>query len=107
MQTSSVKRSLLTEMTTFGVDDWLFVVNVELFLVIGAGLRIYSWAAIALSLHFVLMLVTKFQPRVLEVYLRHIRQSSRYTNWSGRSLQRGKRPEALLAQISLRGGNLT
>jgi len=107
MQASSVKRSLLSEMTTFGVDDWLFVLNVQLFLAFAAGLRIYSWTIVAVALHFVLMLVTKYQPRVLEVYIRHIRQSGRYTHWSSRTLQRGKRPETLLVQLSHKSRVLT
>lgn len=89
---SRIKKSLLTELTTLGVDDWLFVINVEIFLVIGVALRFYGWAVVTLVLHFVLMAVTELQPRVLQVYFRHVRQRARYTSWSALPLQRGKRP---------------
>ena len=54
LESSPVRKSLLTEMTTAGVDDWLFVMNVEIALVMAMILRIYSWVLIAVFLHFVL-----------------------------------------------------
>jgi type IV secretory pathway TrbD component len=95
MDSSPVHKSMLTEMTTFGVDDWLFVLNLELFLLMAIGLRIYVWAAIALGLHLALMVVTKYQPRVLTVYVKYIRQASRYSSWSCAPLVKGRRPKWL------------
>jgi len=96
IQGSKMRRSLLTEMTTFGVDDWLFVINVQVLMILGAGLRIYSWAIVAVVLHLILMLVTQLQPRVLSVYMGYIRQRERYTTWINCELKRGKRPAWLL-----------
>ena len=98
---SSVKKSLLTEMTTFGVDDWLFVINIQIFLVLAVGLRIFSWAAVAVAFHLVLMVVTKYQPRVLFVYLKYIRQSPAYKTWLGAYMKRGQRPQWLLKSRGL------
>lgn len=92
-----MRRSLLTEMTTFGVDDWLFVINIQALLILGAGLRIYSWLIVAAVLHLILMVVTQLQPRVLSVYWRYIRQRGRYTTWIHCELKRGKRPAWLLS----------
>lgn len=78
-----VKKGLLTELTTLGVDDWLFVANVEIALIMGVGLRFYMWFVLAVFLHFVLMIVTRLQPNILLVYIRYMRQSSAYAGtWS-------------------------
>ncbi|WP_090139936.1 hypothetical protein [Limnohabitans sp. DM1] len=96
IETSDVKKSLLTEMTTFGVDDWLFVINLEIFLVLAVGLRIHSWFVMTVVLHMVLMVVTKFQPRVLFVYIKYVRQSAAYGSWLGARMNRGHRPQWLM-----------
>jgi type IV secretory pathway TrbD component len=92
LESSPVSRSLLTEMTTGGVDDWLFVMNVEIALVMAMILRIYSWVLIAVFLHFVLMVVTKMVPNILNVYAKYLRQSSRYSARYSTSQKRGFRP---------------
>lgn len=92
LESSPVSRSLLTEMTTGGVDDWLFVMNVEIALVMAMILRIYSWVLIAVFLHFVLMVVTKMVPNILNVYDKYLRQSSRYSARYSTSQKRGFRP---------------
>ena len=83
LESSPVKKSLLVQMTTFGVDDWLFVINLEVTLVIVMLLKIHFWAYIAIGLHFVLMMVTGMRPRLLEIYVKYMRQASRY--WPGDS----------------------
>lgn len=90
---SEVKTSLLAYMTTFGVDDWLFVLNIEVALLVTMLLKIKSWALIAVLLHFVLVLVTRMAPHLLETYVKHLLQSDRY--WPGYSpLQsKGLRPK--------------
>lgn len=92
LESSPVRRSLLTEMTTWGVDDWLFVMNVEITLVMAMILRIYSWVLIAIALHFVLMGVTKMVPNILNVYAKYLRQSSRYCARYSTIQRRGFRP---------------
>jgi type IV secretory pathway TrbD component len=92
MHGSSFEKPLLIEMTTFGVDDWLFVANVELFLVICIGMRVYAWAGIALALHAALIVVTRVQPRMLGVYFKHTQQKTAYTSWSNLPPKRSKKP---------------
>lgn len=89
---SQVNKSMFTYMTTFGVDDWLFVANLQVALFVVFAFKLREWLLVAIVLHFVLMLVTKLSPRLLECYFVHMRQANRY--WPGRSpLQtRGKRP---------------
>jgi type IV secretory pathway VirB3-like protein len=92
LHSSHVNRSLLTEMTTAGVDDWLFVMNVEIAIVMAMILRIYSWVLIAIALHFVLMVVTKVVPNILNVYAKYLRQSVRYSARYSTLQKRGHRP---------------
>lgn len=92
LESSPVRKSLLTEMTTAGVDDWLFVMNVEIALVMAMILRIYSWVLIAILLHFVLMVVTKMVPNILNVYAKYLRQSGRYSAGYSTAQKRGYRP---------------
>ena len=92
LESSPVRKSLLTEMTTAGVDDWLFVMNVEIALVMAMILRIYSWVLIAILLHFVLMVVTKMVPNILNVYAKYLRQSGRYSARYSTAQKRGYRP---------------
>lgn len=92
LESSAVSKSLLTEMTTLGVDDWLFVVNVEILFLMGGALRIYSWLFVAVFLHFVLMLVTRMVPNVLMVYAAHLRQASKYFAGFSPIQKRGLRP---------------
>ncbi len=102
LQESEIRKSLLTEQTTLGVDDWLFVINVEVFLVICVGMRFYAWAFVALALHFVLILVTRLQPRILGVYWAYMRQKTTYSSfWSDLPLKRGKRPEQIELIVKL------
>lgn len=90
---SRVRKALLTELTTFGVDDWLFVINVEVALIMGVVLRIYHWFAVALLLHFVLMIVTRVTPNIVQVYVRYMRQAQRYTSAYSPLQRRGLRPQ--------------
>lgn len=92
LESSPVRKSLLTEMTTAGVDDWLFVMNVEIAIVMAMILRIYSWILIAILLHFVLMVVTKMVPNILNVYAKYLRQSERYSARYSTAQKRGFRP---------------
>jgi len=78
---SPVKKSLLAYMTTFGVDDWLFIINLEIALFLVMLLKIRGWVLVAIGLHFVLVMVTKLRPRLLECYVKHMRQAKRY--WPG------------------------
>lgn len=95
---STVKKSLLTELTTLGVDDWLFVINVELFLVMAVMFKMYLWVIVTAVLHVALMVVTQVQPRVLQVYFKFARQRVRYSSWCITQPARGaKRPAAWLA----------
>ena len=90
--TSQVSRALLTEMTTWGVDDWLFIINVELLLIMGMLLRIYAWAIVAVFLHFALMVVTRVVPNILDVYYKHLRQANKYSPHYSPIQKRGLRP---------------
>ena len=95
MNGSYVRKSLLTEMTTLGVDDWLLIINVQLALFIMGILRIYDWAWVTVLAHFLLVWVTQSQPRILAVYYRYMFQQDRYDAWSALPLKRGARPEWL------------
>lgn len=99
MNGSHIKRSLLAEMTTLGVDDWLLILNVQLALLVVGILRFYSWIWVTLALHFVLVAVTRYQPRILAVYWQYMHQSPRYTDWCALPLQRGKRPQWLATMV--------
>ena len=74
---------MLAYMTTFGVDDWLFVINLEIAIVFTVSLKFHYWPVIAFGLHLVLMLVTKLAPHILESYTKHLQQAPRY--WPGAS----------------------
>lgn len=91
-QKSKIKKSLLAEMTTFGVDDWLFIINIEVALFLVMMLRIRVWVFVALFMHFVLMLVTKLAPRVLGCYWKHMWQSDRYFSGNSPLQKHGKTP---------------
>jgi hypothetical protein len=83
LHSSSLNKGFLAELTTLGVDDWLFVANLEIALIMGVGLRFHWWFVLAIGLHFVLMIVTRLQPSILLVYLRYMRQSNKYVAaWS-------------------------
>ena len=94
---SQVNTSMFVYKTILGVDDWLFIANLEVLLVVLSLLHMVEWIAAALVLHFVLMLVTRLSPRLVDCYWVHMRQANRY--WPGRSpLQtRGKRPAMFFA----------
>jgi hypothetical protein len=92
LESSMVSKSLLTDMTTFGVDDWLFVMNVSVALIMTMVLKIYIWCAIAGLLHFVLMIVTNIVPNILGVYGKYFRQSNVYSAIYLPSQKRGLRP---------------
>jgi type IV secretory pathway VirB3-like protein len=91
---SKIRQSLLSEMTTLGVDDWLFIANIIVAMILTIVLRIKAWFFVAVAMHFVLMLVTKLAPKILDCYYRHVQQSDRY--FSGPSpLQRKRLPPRL------------
>lgn len=92
IESSAVNKSLLTEMTTWGVDDWLFIVNIEIMLIMAMLLRIYAWIIVAILLHFVLMIVTRMVPNILIVYAKYLRQSSAYCASYSPIQKRGFRP---------------
>ena len=92
IESSAVNKSLLTEMTTWGVDDWLFIVNIEIMLIMAMLLRIYAWIIVAILLHFVLMIVTRMVPNILIVYAKYLRQSSKYCASHSPIQKRGFRP---------------
>jgi type IV secretory pathway VirB3-like protein len=96
LQSSRVNKSLLTaDMTTFGVDDWLFVININVAIIMMVMLRIVSWGWVALAMHFVLMLVTRVSPNILLVYGKHLRQRDRYFAGYVARQSRGLRPAQL------------
>jgi Type IV secretory pathway, VirB3-like protein len=92
LESSGISKSLLTDMTTFGVDDWLFVMNVSVALIMAMVLKIYIWCAIAALLHFVLMVVTRLVPNILGVYGKYFRQSNVYSAVYSPMQKRGLRP---------------
>lgn len=92
IQSSPVRRSLMTYMTTFGVDDWLFILNLEVALMMTMLLKVRAWLVVALLLHFVLMLVTRLAPNLLECYIQHLRQARRYWPRPSPLQRRGLRP---------------
>jgi hypothetical protein len=100
MDGSYVRKSLLSEMTTLGVDDWLLIINVELALFIIGILKFHHWAWVTLLAHFMLVWVTQAQPRILAVYFKHMNQGDRYDAWSALPLKRGKRPQWLQELVS-------
>lgn len=83
---------MLTYMTTFGVDDWLFVLNVCLAIFITIAMRFYGWALVAFALHFCLMIVTRVSPNILECYLKHTVQSQKYSPFANVFQTRNLRP---------------
>ena len=99
MNGSYVRKSLLTEMTTLAVDDWLLIINVQLALFIMGILRIYDWAGVTVLAHFLLVWVTQAQPRILAVYFRYMFQRDRYDAWSALPLKRGTRAGWLQALV--------
>lgn len=98
LESSPVRPSLYTEMTTLGVDDWLFIINTEVAVMMVFALRLHQWVVIAVLLHFVLMMVTKLSPRLMECYFSYMRQSVRY--WPARSpfQKRGAYPAMFTAR---------
>ncbi len=92
IQSSQVKSSMLAYMTTFGVDDWLFVLNLEIALLMTMILKITSWLLVAFAMHFVLMLVTRMAPQLLECYAKHLRQATHYRPGFSPLQKRGLRP---------------
>jgi hypothetical protein len=94
---SYVKKSLLPDRTTLGVDDWLLFMNVELAIFIVGILKLYQWTAVTVLAHFALVAVTHYQPRVVEVYWKFMGQRSRYADWSALPLTQGQRPAWLEA----------
>ena len=92
LESSRVSHAMLTEMTTLGVDDWLFIMNIEMMLVMCMGLRIYAWVIVAFLLHFVLMVVTRQIPNLMEVYFKYWRQFDRYCATFSIAQKRGLRP---------------
>lgn len=99
MTGSYVRKSLLSEMTTLGVDDWLFIINLELALFIIGLLKLHEWAAVTVFAHILLVWVTRAQPRLLAVYFRYMFQRDRYDAWSALPLKRGIRPLWLQALV--------
>jgi type IV secretory pathway VirB3-like protein len=93
LESSLISKSLLTDMTTLGVDDWLFVMNVSVALIMAMVLKIYVWCLIAVFLHFVLMLVTRMVPNILVVYGKYLRQSNAYCAMYSPMQKRGLRPQ--------------
>lgn len=92
LDSSEVKKSLLSQLTTLGVDDWLFVINLCTAILVTVILRFPRFLILSLLMHFVLMVVTQLSPQLLEKYLKHMRQSDRYTPWPMVTQKRGLRP---------------
>jgi type IV secretory pathway VirB3-like protein len=92
LDSSEIKKSLLSQLTTLGVDDWLFVMNLCTAILVSVILRFPRFLILSLLMHFVLMVVTQLSPQLLEKYLKHMRQSDRYTPWPMATQKRGLRP---------------
>ncbi len=92
LPTSEIKRSMLVYHTTLGVDDWLLVINVCMTIIVVTALRIYVWLFVAVALHFALMVVSRLQPCLLEVYVRFSLQSDRYSPFATARQKRNLRP---------------
>lgn len=101
LKDSSVKKSMLTYLTTFGVDDWLFVLNVCIAVLVCVLLRFYAWAFIAIALHFVLMVVTRLSPQILLVYVRFRLQARLFTPGTSPLQRRGLRPEGFRLEMKV------
>ena len=99
LESSAVNTSLLTIQTTFGVDDWLFVLNVCVAILIGVMLRIHVWAFVAALIHLVLMGVTQLSPSLLEVYVRFARQAPRYSPFASTATKRRRLPRTIMGAI--------
>lgn len=56
-------------------------------------LKVRAWPLVALALHLALMLVTKLAPNLLECYVQHLRQASRYWPRPSPLQRRNLRPE--------------
>lgn len=93
IESSEVKTSMLAYMTTFGVDDWLFIINIEIALLVTMLLKVYAWLLVAVALHFVLVMVTRMAPQLLECYVKHLRQADRYYPDVSPLQRRGLRPD--------------
>lgn len=78
LEGSKVRTSMLAYMTTFGVDDWLFIINLEIGLIAVFLFRFYPWIGVMAVIHLLMVAVTKLRPHLLECYTRHMRQANRY-----------------------------
>lgn len=93
LETSPVKTSMLAYKTSFGVDDWLFIINCSVCIVAVMVLHFWPWLVVACVIHAVLILVTKVSPDILPCYLKHMHQADRYTPFANPQQQRGLRPQ--------------
>lgn len=92
LDSSPVNTSILYPMTTLGVDDWLFLGNCIQALVITAGTYWLFWPLLSIGVHFLLMLVTKLMPNLLECYIKYSKQANRYEPGFSPYQRRGLRP---------------
>ena len=97
LDSSQVNTSLLTAQTTLGVDDWLFVLNVCVLILIGGMLRMHIWLPIAALIHLVLMGVTQISPNLLEVYVRFSGQASKHSPFATASSRKRRLPSTRFA----------
>ena len=89
---SYIEHSMLTNMTTAGVDDWLFVINACVSIVFVFGLKVTSFLGFALLAHGVLFYVSRVSPNILEKYIKYIGQAPRYGRNPRIKQTRGLRP---------------
>ena len=55
-------------------------------------IKVHSWLLVAVAMHFVLVLVTRMAPQLLECYAKHLRQASHYWPSCSPLQKRGLRP---------------
>jgi type IV secretion system protein VirB3 len=92
LDSSDVNVAILHPMTTLGVDDWLFTLNLLQCMYIGAATRWSGWLIVSVGFHFGLMLVTKLKPNLIDCYLKYSRQANRYDPYPNINQRRGLRP---------------
>jgi type IV secretory pathway VirB3-like protein len=92
LDSSDVNTAILHPMTTLGVDDWLFTFNVLQCMYIGVATRWSGWLIVSVVFHFLLMLVTKLKPNLIDCYMKYSRQANRYDPYPSINQRRGLRP---------------
>jgi type IV secretion system protein TrbD len=87
-----LRRSLVEPQLIAGVEKPFAVVNATLATVFVADLHIYSYIAIAVSIHILLRRITKADPFMRRIYIKYNLQADAYDPWPHVRQRRNWRP---------------